>query len=96
MLILRHLALFNLDLKSSTNGLSNPLISRKFIIEFMKKLAFRTSYMIPAERTATSDRLFEEAFEGTWVLNDYKAAPIKSSETGFNQPVHSDAPEGGA
>lgn len=71
-LILKHLAIFNIDLKSSTNGMSNPVVSRIFIIEFMKKLSIKTSYIIPAERTDTSDRLYEEAFGGTWILNNYK------------------------
>lgn len=41
------------------------------ISDFMKKMSISTSYMLPNDRTPTTDILYKEAFDKTWVFNDY-------------------------
>jgi Holliday junction resolvase len=49
----------------------NALISRKIIIEFMKKIGVIQSFSIPSKRTPITDKVFLLAFKDTWVGNNY-------------------------
>lgn len=65
-LILRHLALFSVDLNEKYAD-----TSRRVIIEFFKKLGVTQGYSIPNSKTPTSDILYNQAFAGTGVLQNY-------------------------
>lgn len=41
------------------------------IYNFAKKANITKSYMLPNDRTPTSDYLYKEAFDNTWVMDDY-------------------------
>ena len=47
-------------------------ISRRYIIETMKRLNVTMSYPIPATDNAMSRKLYEQAFGGSFVWNNYK------------------------
>jgi len=63
---LRHLAIFGVELNEQYADLS-----RRMIIEFFKKLNITRSYAIPNSKTPTSDTLYNQAFEESWVLANY-------------------------
>ncbi|MEI6576767.1 MAG: hypothetical protein WCO63_11370 [Bacteroidota bacterium] len=65
-LIISHIALFNLELTSEYCE-----TSRRIIVEFMKKLAIKSSFQIPKIRTTITDSLFETAFKDSWLFDDY-------------------------
>ena len=67
-LTLRHLAIFGAELNEQYAAMS-----RKIIIEFFKKLDVTQSFSIPNDKTATSDILYKQAFEESWVLENYSA-----------------------
>jgi hypothetical protein len=67
-LIMRHLAVFGTKLSSM-----KALLSRHTIHEFMGKLGINKTYMLPIDKTATTDLLFSQAFESTWVLDSYNS-----------------------
>ncbi|KAF2337831.1 hypothetical protein [Flavobacterium nitrogenifigens] len=65
-LTLRHLAVFNVKLNEQYAD-----ISRRMIVEFFKKLNITKSFSIPAVKTVTSDILYKQAFEESWVNKNY-------------------------
>jgi hypothetical protein len=40
----------------------------------MKRLNIQRSFHIPSNKTNTSDKLFNDAFKDTWVLDAYRKA----------------------
>jgi len=65
-LTLRHLAIFGVELNEQYAD-----ISRRLIIEFFKKLKVTQSFSIPNAKTPTSDTLYKQAFEESWLLTNY-------------------------
>jgi hypothetical protein len=65
-IILRHLAIFETELNEEYCD-----ISRRVIIELFKKLNITQSYSIPNTKTPTSDILYKQAFEESWVITNY-------------------------
>ena len=65
-LIVSHIATFNLELNDEYCELS-----RRLIIEFMKKLKIKKSYQIPKIKTENTNKLFKLAFDGTWLMDNY-------------------------
>jgi len=68
-LTLRHIAIFGVELNEQYAD-----ISRRVIIEFFKKLNITQSFSIPNNKSQTSDFLYKQAFDETWVMKNYKAA----------------------
>jgi hypothetical protein len=66
-LMLRFLAKSGLS-----NEYNNTLTIRKSIVEFMKTISATISYAIPDTKSKQINRLFEDAFGGTWVYKRYK------------------------
>ncbi|MDL2303560.1 hypothetical protein LJC28_04115, partial [Dysgonomonas sp. OttesenSCG-928-D17] len=67
-LILRHLAISGMELNEQYAD-----ISRRLIIELFKKLKVIQSFAIPNTKTPTSDTLYKQAFEDSWLLTNYSA-----------------------
>jgi hypothetical protein len=65
--LLRHLAVFGFD---PTYEYAN--VSRRFIVEFMKKLGAVFSYGIPAIVTPTSRQLFKSAFSPSKLWDQFE------------------------
>jgi hypothetical protein len=65
-LTLRHLSIFGVELNEQYADLS-----RRIIIEFFKKLNITKSFLIPTVKTLTSDILYKQAFEESWVKKNY-------------------------
>lgn len=66
-IIARHIAVFG---SKFDEILTN--VSGQTIFKLMKKLNFQRGVALPSYKTNTSDKLFNEAFEGTWILDTYK------------------------
>jgi len=65
-IIMHHLAIMDADITPE-----NAMMSRRIVIEFMKKIAIERSFAIPSTYTTKSDAIFRVTFEGTWVLENY-------------------------
>lgn len=65
-LILRYSAVFGIELNEQYAD-----FSRITIIEFFKKLNIIKSYQIPNIKTKTSDFLYKQAFDDSWVIKNY-------------------------
>jgi len=74
-LILRHLAIFEAELNEQYSD-----ISRRVIIDFFKKLNVTQSFSIPSTKTLTSDILYKQAFDESWVITNYLATQIHEPE----------------
>lgn len=66
-LILRCLAKINMELDSK-----NSIYLRQYIVNLMTHLQLSISYAIPTDTNKITDKLFEEAFEGSWVIDRYR------------------------
>jgi len=66
-LILRHLSVFDIDLKPEA-----AQVSGHYIIQLMKKMNLIKSYIIPRLRNDDTDFFFKQAFEGSYVYRNYK------------------------
>lgn len=73
-LILRCIAKINLELDSEKS-----IYIRKFIVNLMQQMQLPISYAIPTETNKITDKLFEEAFEGSWVIDSYRASKINKN-----------------
>ena len=71
-LIMSHMATFGVEMDASNNEKYAEL-SKRSIFVLMEKLGITRSFMIPESKTAISDTLYAEAFEGTWVHDRYLA-----------------------
>lgn len=67
-LTLRHLAIYGVELNEQYTDMS-----KRLIIEFFKKLNVTQSFSIPNTKTPTSDTLYKQAFEESWLLTNYSA-----------------------
>lgn len=65
-LTLRHLAIFGAGLNEQYAD-----FSRRIIIEFFKKLKVTQSFQIPNTKTNSSDILYKQAFDESWVIDNY-------------------------
>lgn len=65
-IIMHHLGTMHAEITNQ-----DALKSRASVVEFMKKLGVIQSFAIPSQRSPISDSLYRQAFEGTWVWDDY-------------------------
>ncbi len=68
-LILRHLAILEKELNEQYSDMS-----RRIIIEFFEKINVTHSFSIPNTKTPTSDILYKQAFEESWLIKNYSAS----------------------
>jgi Holliday junction resolvase len=66
--VIRHLGVFRVE-----PSFKNADISRRLIIELMKKINIPISHGIPAIASSTTNHLYDVAFSGTFVLGNYKS-----------------------
>lgn len=69
--ILRVLKITGVDCNYRVNGILVTDITRRFIIEFMKYLNIKTSYLIPKDKNEETELFFTKAYNNTKVLRDY-------------------------
>ena len=69
--ILRLLKITGVDCDYTVNGILVTDITRRFIIEFMKYLNIKTSYLIPKDKNEETEMFFMKAYNDTKVLKDY-------------------------
>ncbi len=69
--ILRLLKITGVDCDYRVNGILVTDITRRFIIEFMKYLNIKTSYLIPKDKNEETEMFFMKAYNDTKVLKDY-------------------------
>ena len=71
-IIMHHLATFQAGITHD-----NALISRRIVVEFMKKIGVTRSFAVPTMRSSATDELYMSAFGDTWVWDSYLKAQRK-------------------
>lgn len=74
-LIPRHLAVIGAKLAETTAA-----ASKYTIFNLMEKLRAQRGFVLPVDKTNTSNKLFSEAFKDTWILKLYKKSNISSGK----------------
>jgi hypothetical protein len=67
-ILMRLLATFNVKLSEKDLG-----AARGVVLNSLYRFGVDRTLMMPARRTATADALFRQAFEGSWLLEQYEA-----------------------